>query len=1054
MNRWLLTALVTGLVWGGYRGYALAIRPLTEPPAAPPVLEVAAAPLPQRPEEFVEAERFLQDAKWTRQAKYKIKHGDNGYFFFDSYTTDGPKVELKPFAMLVRPSSQERGPPYLVHCTSARLTFQRDFQIGGESPGRLIGAVLEGEFQISGPNALLIKGRDARFDEAAHQLYSDHPIEFVYAPEEGRIRVVRGNADRLQINFVPSTTSPHGRDMPRIAEIESITLRRDVRVSFRHLQGTEQITSQISSAGPFVFKVPERVATFQEQVNVLHPRGQAGGAAAFDTLKADWLALQFEPKPPEIPPGAIGGRAAALAAEDDSPLANLRLRSVRALSRNASAPVQVRSAAANFTGVMRDLLYDAVERMVTMQAPEPGVQFDNGEARLWAPAVRVQHDAAGNLTYVEALQKGRLDVDRPAPGGGAPQRLQALWSQRLTMQPDQPRDLMIVTLDGDARVILPDEVGILCDRLTLDVDAQSFQSQSGGGLLGDGAARTAPASARAPAAGELPLKHALAEGHVAMAGPTFEIETSRLDVTFRAGRLPKGATNTAAGTAWHSQVDPAHRVTVAVPSSGPSQAFASVPNPDPAGVAVGGLQPPPGSGGQLDAGRAWAQAPRMLQGDDKWDLTARTIQALVLQNPEGKEAELREVIGEGDVVVKQLPRAVPLGPAPSAPAEEPLTVTGDRLHLLNEGGLDQALHLRGAPAHLRQNGMHIEGNELFFDREANTAQVIGKGMLQAPVPEGMGGGPRDKPAQLDVHWLREMKFDGSTARFIEGVRTRLDDSVMRCDEMQVTLNRHVDFSSRQPDTAGLAIQSVLCLRGVEVEFYQWSTPQDLASRAVGKAAEFQLRYDTGDFEARGGGRLEVWQRKEESRVDVRPTGVVQANQPAVSELLPWQYTHVVFHDRIVGNMHRRNATLYDRVWVTHAPVERSTQVFTRDELSRDTESANHAVWMGCDELQISLHPWAGPAQTDRDQYVQVLGIGKLARVELEGRLFQANSDTLSYDESTKLFTLRGRGRNGVSLSRQEYPGGPYTDLNVQSVQFNPAQRSGSFQGATGAAGAP
>jgi hypothetical protein len=1042
MNRWALTLGVTAVLWVAYRGYAHWMKPFTQAPPAPPALEIAAAPLPLHPEEFSDADRYLTDTKWTQQSKFKIKHGNNGYFYFDMYRPEGQRVELKPFAMVVRLDQHTAGPPYVVTCESAWLTFERPFRVGGESPGRLIAAVLEGKFRITGPNALVIDGRDCRFEEDSHQLYSDHPLEFQYKPEDGNVRVVRGTADKLQIDFIASTFSPHGRDMPRVGDIESLTLRRNVEFFFRYLNGQETVTTRVNSAGPFKFDFVQRVATFTDQVEITRPTKSKEGEPGVDNLKAHWLGLQFDERSDDAPPpgSSIGGRAApvAVAAEPASPLGKLQFRTLRAVAKGPQDPVVLRSTGANFIGKMHDLLYDALDRTVTMQAPDEGVRLDNGDAQLQAPVFRVTHDEAGDLEFVEALHHGQLDFKRPVKDGAEPQEFHALWDRRLTMQPQPDRGLMIVTLEGEARVIQPDGVGILCDVLTLDVDANGLQQARGPGLLpgttGKAAEPPPAETAKSVAtADDIPLRHALAEGHVAMAGPTFEIETSRLDVTFRSGRLPKGPTNGAKQTATHHPRDNLQLVTLPLTQG---QVFASVPNPS-----VPSNQP---ADGAAKGGR------RRMGSDDRWDVTARAINALVLQDPDTKQADLREVIGTGDVVIHQLPPQKSSLAVTTEPPAEPLTVTGQRLHLVNEGALDQAMHLTGAPAHLRQNGMHIEGNELFFDRDANTARVIGKGMLQAPVKQSISGEKRATPSHLDVHWLREMVFDGTIARFVEGVRTRLDDSVMRCDEMEVTLNRHVDFSAEEPDTEGLGIQNVRCLRGVEIEYYQWATPQDLAARAVGRAAEFQLRYDTGDFEARGGGRLEFWQENKESRVDIEPQDVARANGPVDTNKLPFQYTHVVFHDRIVGNMHKKNATLYDRVWVTHAPVERSTQVYTREELSRDTESAKNGAWMGCDELQISLHP--APGQ-ERDA-VQILGIGKLARVELEGRLFQANADTLSYDESTKLFTLRGRGNNRVSISRQEYPGAAYTDSSGQTIQFNPATKSISIQNSGGASGAP
>jgi hypothetical protein len=124
--------------------------------------------------------------------------------------------------------------------------------------------------------------------------------------------------------------------------------------------------------------------------------------------------------------------------------------------------------------------------------------------------------------------------------------------------------------------------------------------------------------------------------------------------------------------------------------------------------------------------------------------------------------------------------------------------------------------------------------------------------------------------------------------------------------------------------------------------------------------------------------------------------------------------------------------------------------FSRDDLSKPGESADNAIFLGCDELQIGTTPWEGHL---RDA-LQLLAVGKIARVELEGKLFQANSDTLSYDESNQLITLRGLGVSKASLSHQQSLGAPYSDATAQTIRFNPARRSVSVEGAGGLFGSP
>lgn len=1057
MRRAALTLTVVTCLWGGYRLYALVLGRMTQPAAPPPVVAIETRTTPVQPPNFVKADAFLTDADWTRRAAFKVKHAEHAFLFFDRYETRGQRVTAEPFALVWHDPKGRTDVPYVFHCERARLTFEHEFQLGGSTPGRLIGLTLDGAVLITGPNGLQLIGRDCVFSEEEHQLYSDHHCKFTYRPQEERLQVVTGEADQLQVDLTPVTYAALGRDLPRVAETpERVTLRRNVKVTFQTQEQDVLQSTTIVSKGPFVYDFERRLATFQDDVQVVRPIVQPDGRELIDRLDCAWLAVQFEEEPRS--PLAVF-EAATEAVErppgEFAPLGGMRFRIVRAMG-DPQKRVDVSSGQSRFAGQMRDLVYDAVQRVMVLQDSIDGVQLEHDGATLQTPALRLFHDEQRELTLAEALQGGRLDYLRP-PGPDRPaQTFHALWNERLTLQPDADRGETVVTLKGEARVIQPGEQGILCDQLTLWVDSTNMRRS---GRREDGVATngTPPPAAPPPdpdAERGIPLKRVLAEGSVALAGRQFQLtRTDRLEVTFEPGTLPP-LRRGGFGQAMQPRPRPPQLLLTSLTEArSPGIAdgrervvaplyqavawevnAASGPLPTPSVFAAPAIEQLAQAGSSLVLGPS----------EDSWDVQAKQVDVLVIQDPQSGRVDVRRLVGEGKVVVLQKPPAAPR-PAGAPPPEEPLSVTGDRLELDNRGDVDQALHLTGAPAHLRRAGMHIEGDELFFDRVANTAKVIGKGMMQIPVRQSTTGEALETPSQLDLHWLREMVFDGHVAHFIEGVRGRMQDSVMRCDEMHVTLNQRVDFAAERRNSREVGIQHVRCQNGVEVEVYQWQE-QAISAVAKGRAAEFELQYESGDFVARGPGHLDVWQQGERGRVEVAPDAVARANQPVDSNKLPWQFTNVRFAGKLTGNLHRKNATLLDRVRVMYAPVSQPLEVFVRDQLSQETESSKGAVWLGCDELQIALHPW--PDQPG--DYVQVLGVGRLARVELEGRVFQANADTLSYDESTKLFTLRGLGGNKASVYTQDRPGG----ISMQMLQFNPARRSGSIQGSDGASGAP
>ncbi|MEZ6066043.1 MAG: hypothetical protein R3B90_10120 [Planctomycetaceae bacterium] len=136
---------------------------------------------------------------------------------------------------------------------------------------------------ITGPHGLDHRPKQFVFSEAAHQMYSDY-AQFEYEPASDRMRSVNGSgrhSDRPHASHLSGLRT----DLPRIAGLDRLTLRRKVHLRFKYLEDDRQKMSEIHSAGRFVYDFNEHLATFQEDVLVSRPTKRVGRQGLYDTLK-------------------------------------------------------------------------------------------------------------------------------------------------------------------------------------------------------------------------------------------------------------------------------------------------------------------------------------------------------------------------------------------------------------------------------------------------------------------------------------------------------------------------------------------------------------------------------------------------------------------------------------------------------------------------------------------------------------------------------------------------------------------------------------------------
>ena len=219
-----------------------------------------------------------------------------------------------------------------------------------------------------------------------------------------------------------------------------------------------------------------------------------------------------------------------------------------------------------------------------------------------------------------------------------------------------------------------------------------------------------------------------------------------------------------------------------------------------------GKTPEPVANGAKAAPAATADAakkPRPI------NLKARSVQAHILR--EGQRNELEQVWCQGNVRVLQ---------APEKPGENGVDIRGDTLNLMHHPDGDiltvMGNHAIGSHAQVQMDQLFILGPEIHMDQTRNEVKVVGLGVMRMQSKQSFDGKELAKPSELKVEWEGRMYFDGSQASFFRHVRAYQDTGAMCCEELQVTLDRHVSLKEGgkgdQP-----AVEKLVCHNQVGLE---------------------------------------------------------------------------------------------------------------------------------------------------------------------------------------------------------------------------------------------
>jgi hypothetical protein len=982
---------------GGYFAYLFGVRTVLR--AVPPEMPSfrLAEELDPGFESFDEGSRmavkYLPDQEWATDATVQLRDGDTLFYYAQDWSQSDEKrsVTFEPLALIWFQDGAEE--PLVVQAESAQITFERDVDLSSPDPGRIVAAELFGDVTIRGDDGLVMNGHHFIFSEESGSIFSDSPVEFAWQKHSGHSQL------GIQIDLDMATGGQH--DQLAVSGVREVQLFRNVEMDFLFEQDSEFIPLSVRCAGRFLLRLlgqtenpaSRSIATFEDKVVVR----RATELNTSDVLTCDQLELHLE-EASDAEKSASKRSSESSSPSNSTPGSDDSLIQFRRM-RAMGYVVNVTSQLNEFQAVVRSpnqqqramavVDYDATKRRLTLN------DFDPNLAKQWKPRVRitqktgemdcqqvsVTHHVDGRVNEIVCRGSGWLAYRKPGIDGAPPTDvLLADWKRQLRRFTDATTGQDVIDLSGDAVVKLPEDqsgvsanyIKIWTDPLESSGDSSPFQARHSTGARSSDEKKVAPTPRRL-----------LAQKNVLLVSPQMHGQMEELQV-------------------WFEDADPG--------SDSAEKKKDLLP------VSFRVTEP---------------AAPQLLpDGSEKSKklqepvfVSAALTRVRIVRHGDDVDPEVREVLTEGDVRVTQHQES----------ANGPMVLTGDRLHILNNGDDDQMMHLLGQPAQILDPRMKLTGDEISFDRGRNLAWSDGSGELKLPAERDFDGKKLKEPTELTVHWHEQMSFDGRVATFIGRVHASMFESVMRCQQMDVTMLKPLVFEEDAEPAERPEISTVTCQFDVEFDSH---VIEDGALQEVRRAkfARFHLNHQTGKVIADNGpGTVSLWRRGRGKRAGLAPLAAGGANRAMDTQGTEWEYSRIHFARDMSGSVKDRTTTFRGQIEVIYGPVDEPLVKIDLDRLPKDGGA------MFCDWLEFVQRTSSGGTK-----HVELLA---RENARLEGRSFFAQADEISYDESKGLYMLRSSGDESI-LWREKVAGGERTAVVAETFRFIPSINKVEFDKAS------
>jgi lipopolysaccharide export system protein LptA len=439
MHRLIHSAISLAIVAAAYMIYALAAVPFIEPsiagPSDGPVVEGIAVPGSDQSFKLLEG-LFTPEGR-ANLKNPKILENNKVKLLFEKYTNfnDG-SVELKPCIMVfpwdgpAEDEIQRLRQSVILEASTAILKFNEPINLTRLKMGRLEGGTLKGPIVIHsqgkspGPeDDLLILTNDVQLNE--REAWTENPVKFTWGKNYG-------SGQDMHIKLLSDPSKPNNDINAPSLTVEIFEMRRIERLHIESpprspavqppaakqtggLMSPSAMADQpveITCEGAFTFNVNKRVATFDNNVDVvrLNPNGPS------DHIQCQLLSMYF-----------VARDSAGADADNASDLEPERLEA-------RGHPVIINAPTQNVTGQGDRLEYNIKTNLISLSTDNvsPEVFLNQGPNEIHGRSL--QYQSLGNNRLGRAAAKGpgwlRGNLaDKPD------QRFEARWNDQLRLFP-------------------------------------------------------------------------------------------------------------------------------------------------------------------------------------------------------------------------------------------------------------------------------------------------------------------------------------------------------------------------------------------------------------------------------------------------------------------------------------------------------------------------------------------------------------------------------------------------------------------------------------------
>ncbi|MEW4563656.1 hypothetical protein AB1K70_14075 [Bremerella sp. JC770] len=423
----------------------------------------------------------------------------------------------------------------------------------------------------------------------------------------------------------------------------------------------------------------------------------------------------------------------------------------------------------------------------------------------------------------------------------------------------------------------------------------------------------------------------------------------------------------------------------------------------------------PALGSSAAGGPQPRNASSAQSGDEKptrFRLSGETIQLVVRFNEEKSYLDSAQISGQ--VQMAEMPEGEGL--------IDPFMVRGNVVQLLSAADNNAEIHVTGEPAVVSGRGLIMRSGRLRVNQLQGRIWTDGPGTLEFPLDRDFQGRKLAVPEYFNVQWQGGLEAQHDQITFDRAVKIQGRQSHLNTARLAITLNRPISFTDTSANKA-LSAKRVECSGGVQL--YNRNVDMGvLKSVDQFEGKTLAINQETGDIHAQGPGTAKtVMMGSPNAQIPGQPAPIKPADDKQLT------FLRVDFVSHVSGNVHRKEVSFHKVDRAYYGPVKSWD-----DEIDLQNPVAMNAtdVTLRCDQLTVVQH----------DQKTGLSGSEILAmgNSEVQGKMFSAWADRISYSTDKHLLTITGNGRNAAQLIHQQRIGGARQTLTAGKIQYWPETR--------------